>query len=56
MSVSFVAMAETFAEPPAIRWRAVQITGEVPGGQLPRILRELADWYERELPQHQPAS
>lgn len=46
--VSFVVEPEDFTPVPRVGWRAVKIEGEPPGRQLGRLLREVADWYERE--------
>jgi hypothetical protein len=48
VSVSVIVYPEDFTDPPLLGHRAVQVDGEVPGGQLPRILREVADKYERD--------
>lgn len=47
VTVRFVVQAEDFAAPPRVSWRAVEIEGAPEGGQLSRLLREIADWYER---------
>jgi hypothetical protein len=47
ITVSFVVEREDFSDPPLLDWRAVDIDG-ASGGQLPRMLREIADWCERE--------
>lgn len=49
ISVSFVVERRDFSDPPRLSWRAVDIDGGT-GGQLPRMLREIADWYESERP------
>ena len=46
VTVTFVVQREDFGQPPLVSHRAVNIEGEIPGGQLPRILREIADRLE----------
>ena len=46
VTVEFVVELDDFAQPPAVGHRAVHIDGEVPGGQLPRVLRSIAQWLE----------
>ena len=46
--VGFVVEPEDFSPVPRLSWRAVEIENEPPGGQLSRLLREIADWYDRE--------
>lgn len=46
--VRFVVEPEDFSPVPRLSWRAVEIDGEPPGGQLSRLLREIADWYDQE--------
>lgn len=48
VTISFVVEPEDFANPPLVSWRAVEVGGEPAGRQLGRLLREIADWYERE--------
>lgn len=45
--VRFVVEPEDFSPVGRLNWRAVEIQGEPPGGQLSRLLREIADWYGR---------
>ena len=47
VTVSFVVEREDFSDPPLMDWRAVDIDGDAQVAELPRILREIADWYER---------
>ena len=55
VQVSFVVYPEDFTVPPLMDYRALRVDGTVPGGQLPRMLREIADSVEREDPDEQPA-
>jgi hypothetical protein len=52
--VSFVVYPKDFSVPPLLAHRAVAVDGEVPGGQLPNMLRRIADLYEREEPAGRP--
>jgi hypothetical protein len=47
-SVHFILQREDFLPNSLVSWRAVRIEGEPAAGQLSRILREIADWYDRE--------
>ena len=48
VTIKFVVKPEGFDDPPRLGWRAVEIDGEPPAGQLARLLGEIADWYERD--------
>ena len=52
--VRFVVQPDDFLPEPRVSWRAVQIEGEPPAGQLGRLLREIADWYERDREEGNP--
>ena len=54
VTVRFVAQPEDFLPDARVSWRAVEIDGEPAAGQLARVLREIADWYEHE--RHQTES
>lgn len=45
--VSFITEPDDFTPVPRVSWRAVEIERDPPGRQLGRLLREIADWYER---------
>ena len=47
VTVRFVVEPDGFDDPPRLDWRAVEIDGEPSGKQLGRLLREIADWYDR---------
>jgi hypothetical protein len=48
VTVRFVVAPNDFAAMPRVSWRAVEVEGDPRGRQLGRLLREIADWYERE--------
>ena len=48
VSVRFVVEPQDLLSESRVSWRAVEIDGGVPAGQLSRLLREIADWYDRE--------
>ena len=48
VTVRFVVQPEDLLPDARVSWRAVEIDGEPAAGQLARLLREIADWYEHE--------
>jgi hypothetical protein len=48
VTLRFVVEPDDFRPEPRVSWRAVEIEAEPPAGQLSRILREIADWYDSE--------
>jgi hypothetical protein len=48
VTLRFVIQPQDFSSVPRLSWRAVEIENEPPGGQLSRLLREIADWYDSE--------
>jgi hypothetical protein len=48
VTVRFEVEPQDFEAEPLVSWRAVEVDGAPPAGQLGRVLREVADWYERE--------
>jgi hypothetical protein len=47
VAVRFVAYPTDFQDPPSIGWRAWEVVPDIPPGQLPGILRAIADSIER---------
>jgi hypothetical protein len=48
VTVRFIVEPQDFLPEPRVSWRAIEVEGDPPAGQLSRLLREIADWYERE--------